>query len=95
MTNVRSSSWTRASKVINAPREVLYRAFLDGAALAVWLPPGDMTGQVHSFDARIGGGYRMSLFYPPSEQAFRGKTSEREDGFAVRLTRSSRRFPER
>ena len=85
MTNVRSSSWTRASKVINAPREVLYRAFLDGAALAVWLPPGDMTGRVHSFDARIGGGYRMSLFYPPSEQAFRGKTSEREDRFTVRF----------
>ena len=27
----------------------------------------------------------MSLFYPSSEQVFRGKTSEREDRFAVRF----------
>jgi len=38
-----------------------------------------MTGRIHEFDARVGGGYRMSLFYPPGERTFRGKTSERED----------------
>jgi uncharacterized protein YndB with AHSA1/START domain len=27
----------------------------------------------------------MSLFYPPSEQVFRGKTSEREDNFTSRF----------
>ncbi len=54
-------------------------------ALAVWLPPGDMTGAVHHFDARPGGGYSMSLFYPSSERVFRGKTSEREDRFTVRF----------
>jgi uncharacterized protein YndB with AHSA1/START domain len=58
---------------------------IDPAALTVWLPPGDMTGVVHDFDARRGGGYRMSLFYPSSEQVFRGKTSEREDRFTVRF----------
>jgi uncharacterized protein YndB with AHSA1/START domain len=55
---------TRNSKVIKAPREVVYAAFTDPAALVVWLPPGEMTGEVYSFDARVGGGYRMSLqFY--------------------------------
>jgi uncharacterized protein YndB with AHSA1/START domain len=58
---------------------------MDPAALVVWLPPGEMTGEFYSFDARVGGGYRMSLFYPPSEQVFRGKTSEREDNVTVRF----------
>jgi uncharacterized protein YndB with AHSA1/START domain len=44
-----------------------------------------MTGKVHEFDARVGGGYRMSLFYPSSEQAYRGKTAEREDRFTSRF----------
>ncbi len=74
-----ASACTRTSKVIKAPREALYRAFIDPAALAVWLPPGEMTGEIYSFDARVGGEYRMSLFYPSSEQVHRGKTSERED----------------
>jgi uncharacterized protein YndB with AHSA1/START domain len=44
-----------------------------------------MTGKVHEFDARVGGGYRMSLFYPSSEPVYRGKTSEREDRFTARF----------
>jgi glutamate racemase len=76
---------TRTSRVIKAPREALYQAFLDPAALAAWLPPGEMTGKIHSFDAKVGGAYRMSLFYPASEQVHRGKTSEREDSFTARF----------
>lgn len=85
MTDAPSTGYTRNSKVIKAPREALYRAFTDPAALAVWLPPGEMTGEIYSFDARVGGGYRMSLFYPSSEKVFRGKTSEREDNFTARF----------
>ena len=80
-----ASACTRTSKVIKASPEALYRAFIDPAALIVWLPPGEMTGEVYSFDARVGGSYRMSLFYPSSEQVSRGKTSEREDSFTVRF----------
>jgi uncharacterized protein YndB with AHSA1/START domain len=80
-----TSASTRTSKVIKAPRESLYRAFIDPAALVVWLPPGEMTGEIYNFDARVGGEYRMSLFYPPSEQARRGKISEREDSFTARF----------
>src|SRR5215216_3174655 len=76
---------TRNSKFIKATPQALYRAFTDPAALAVWLAPGDMTGEVHHFDCRVGGGYQMSLYYPPSDTAFRGKTSEREDRFTARF----------
>jgi hypothetical protein len=44
-----------------------------------------MTGEIHEFDARVGGGYRMSLFYPPDERVFRGKTSDSEDMVNVRF----------
>jgi len=85
MTDANSAASTRTSRVITASREALYRAFTDPAALVVWLSPGEMTGKVHEFDARVGGGYRMSLFYPSSEQVYRGKTSEREDRFTARF----------
>lgn len=75
---------TQNTKFINASPETIYQAFTDPKALATWLAPGQMTGQVHRFDLRVGGGYEMSLFYPPSEQASRGKTSAREDRFTAR-----------
>jgi len=53
MTDAHSRASTRNSKFIKAPQEALYRAFTDPAALAVWLAPGDMTGEVHSFDDRV------------------------------------------
>ena len=85
MTEDHAGTRTRTSRVIRARPEVLYAAFLDPAALIDWLPPAEMTGEIHEFDARVGGGYRMSLFYPPDERAFRGKTSDREDMVNVRF----------
>jgi uncharacterized protein YndB with AHSA1/START domain len=85
MTEENASAWTRTSRVIKARPEELYAAFLDPTALVDWLPPGEMTGEIREFDARVGGGYRMSLFYPPDERTFRGKTSDREDIVNVRF----------
>ncbi len=85
MTDAHSSSNTQNSKFIKASQEALYRAFTDPAALAVWLAPGEMTGKIYSFDLRVGGGYRMSLYYPSSEKVSRGKTSEREDRYTARF----------
>ena len=76
---------TRNSKLITASPEVLYRAFIDPAALESWLSPGKMIGKIHEFDARVGGSYSMSLFYPPSDQTNRGKTSQREERFTARF----------
>jgi uncharacterized protein YndB with AHSA1/START domain len=85
MTEEDAGARTCTSRVIRARPEELYAAFLDTAALVDWLPPAEMTGEIHEFDARVGGGYRMSLFYPPDEHAFRGKTSDREDMVNVRF----------
>jgi uncharacterized protein YndB with AHSA1/START domain len=76
---------TRASRIIPAGREEVYAAFMDPALLVTWLPPGEMTGKIHEFDGRVGGGYRMSLFYPESEIKFRGKSADREDRCRVRF----------
>jgi uncharacterized protein YndB with AHSA1/START domain len=82
-------TWTRTSRVIRARPEELYQAFVDPAALVAWLPPAEMTGRIHEFDARVGGGYRMSLFYSPDERKFRGKTAEKEDLVRVRFVELS------
>ena len=85
MTDAHSSGSTRNSKWIKASPEALYRAFTDPAALAVWQAPGDMTGEVHRFDYRVGGGYQMSLYYPSSETTYHGKTKAREDRYTARF----------
>ena len=51
----------RLHRVLTAPPERIYRAFLDPAAMCKWLPPHGFTGHVHSMDARVGGSYRMSF----------------------------------
>ena len=71
--------------MIRASPESIYAAFLDPALLLQWLPPAGMTGRIHAFDARAGGGYRMSLYYPATEVETRGKTSDREDMVDVRF----------
>jgi uncharacterized protein YndB with AHSA1/START domain len=39
MTEKHALAWTRTSRIIKAPPEKLYEAFMDPAALAAWLPP--------------------------------------------------------
>ena len=51
----------RLHRVLTAPPERIYRAFLDPAAMCKWLPPHGFTGHVHSMDAKVGGSYRMSF----------------------------------
>src|SRR5512142_874008 len=51
----------RLHRVLRAPPERVYRAFLDAAAMAKWLPPNGFTGKVHQLDAKGGGSYRMSF----------------------------------
>jgi uncharacterized protein YndB with AHSA1/START domain len=56
-----STHTIRLHRVLRAPPERVYRAFLDAQALSKWLPPHGFTGQVHEIDARVGGRYRMSF----------------------------------
>ena len=49
--------------MINASPADVYTATVDAAALAEWLPPGNMTADFERFDARPGGSYRLMLTY--------------------------------
>lgn len=55
------SNTLRLHRVLRAPPERVYRAFLDAEAKAKWLPPNGFTGKVHHLDARVGGSYKMSF----------------------------------
>jgi uncharacterized protein YndB with AHSA1/START domain len=56
-----TTSTIRLHRVLKAPAERIYRAFLNADALAKWLPPHGFTGKVHEIRAEVGGRYRMSF----------------------------------
>ena len=58
-------------RVFKAPAERVYRAFLDPDALVKWMAPHGFTAKVHSFDAKVGGLYKMS-FYQPGQRIHLG-----------------------
>ena len=75
-------------RVRRAPAERVFRAFDDPDAMAKWLPPHGFTGRVHSMDARVGGGYRMSFTQLSNGQthSFGGTFLEFEPGVRLRHT---------
>ena len=68
----------RLHRVLRAPAERVYKAFIDADAMARWLPPHGFLGKVHEIDARVGGGYRMSFtnFGTGSAHSFSAKYVE-------------------
>ncbi len=68
----------RLHRVLRAPAERVYRAFLDPSALAKWLPPHGFTCTVHHLDAKVGGTFRMSFtnFTSGGGHAFGGEYLE-------------------
>lgn len=69
-------------RVLTAPPERVYRAFIDPDAMSKWLPPHGFTGKVHHMDARVGGGYKMSFtnFSTKNGHSFSGKYIEMKPG---------------
>lgn len=51
----------RFQRVLRAPADRVFRAFIDPDAMTKWLPPHGFTGRVHEMNAQVGGGYRMSF----------------------------------
>lgn len=51
----------RLHRVLRAPAARVYKAFLDKGAIERWLPPYGFIGTIHTMDARVGGGYKMSF----------------------------------
>lgn len=56
-----STGTVRCHRVLRAPAERVYRAFIDPDAMSKWIPPHGFTAKVHHMDARVGGSYRMSF----------------------------------
>jgi len=51
----------RIHRVLRAPADRIYRAFLDPDALCRWLPPYGFVGKIDRIDPHVGGGYHMSF----------------------------------
>jgi uncharacterized protein YndB with AHSA1/START domain len=81
-------STIRLHRVLRAPAERIYKAFIDADALNKWLPPNGFTGKVTQMDAKVGGGYRMSFtnFGTGSSHSFGGKFLELVPGERIRYT---------
>jgi uncharacterized protein YndB with AHSA1/START domain len=78
----------RFQRVIRAPAERDYRAFIDPDAMCKWSPPHGFTGRVHEMDARVGGGYRMSFTQLSNGQthSFGGRYLDLVPGELIRHT---------
>jgi uncharacterized protein YndB with AHSA1/START domain len=76
-------SATHIRRRINAPRAAVYRALLDANAVARWMVPAGMSSQVHTFDPREGGAFRISLTYEAPTGT--GKTTAQTDTYHGRF----------
>jgi uncharacterized protein YndB with AHSA1/START domain len=83
-----TTSTVRLHRVLRAPPERVYRAFLDADAMAKWLPPHGFTGKVHHLDAKVGGTFRMSFtnFTQAQSHSFGGEYLELVPGERIVYT---------
>jgi len=82
------SNTVKLHRVLRSTPDRIFRAFIDPDAMAKWLPPHGFTGKVHSMDARVGGGYKMSFknFTTGDSHSFGGKFLELVPGERLRYT---------
>jgi uncharacterized protein YndB with AHSA1/START domain len=83
-----SSRAVRLHRVLRAPPEKVYRAFLEGDALAKWLPPYGFTCTVHHLEAAVGGSFKMSFrnFTSSNAHSFGGEYLELQPNRRIRYT---------
>lgn len=83
-----STNTVQLHRVLRTSPEKVYRAFIDGDAMAKWLPPHGFTGKMHQLDARVGGTYRMSFtnFTSGNSHAFGGEFLELVPNERIRYT---------
>lgn len=83
-----ATNTVRLHRVLRAPPERVYRAFLNADALAKWVPPNGFTGTVHHMEARVGGTFRMSFTNFTTEQShsFGGEYLELVPNALIRYT---------
>lgn len=78
----------RLHRVLKSTPEKVYRAFLEPAALARWLPPYGFTATFPELDARVGGAFRGSFtnFGTGKTESFGGEFLELVPGERIRHT---------
>lgn len=78
----------RLHRVLRAPPERVYRAFLDADAIAKWLPPNGFTAKVHHLEARVGGTFKMTFtnFSVGGSHSFGGEYLELTPHERIRYT---------
>ena len=83
-----ATNTVRLHRVLRAPPERVYRAFLNADAVAKWVPPNGFTGTVHHMEARVGGTFRMSFTNFTTEQShsFGGEYLELVPNALIRYT---------
>ena len=83
-----TTNTVRLHRVLRAPPERVYRAFLDPDAMGKWLPPNGFTGKVHHLDAKVGGTYKMTFtnFSTGSGHSFGGQYVELVPNERIRYT---------
>ena len=87
MTRINTNT-IRLHRVVQAPPERVYRAFLDAGAMCKWLPPNGFTGQVHHLEAKVRGTYKMSFtnFSTGKSHSFGGEYLELTPNERLRYT---------
>lgn len=74
---------THLTRHIRAPRAAVYRALLDADDVRQWMVPDGMTSEIHAFDPREGGAFRISLTY--DQPTGTGKTTAQTDTYHGRF----------
>lgn len=83
-----STGTVKLHRILRAKPEKIYRAFLDAAAMAKWLPPYGFICTVHQMDAKVGGTFKMSFenFSTGMSHSFGGEYLELVPGQLLRYT---------
>jgi len=83
-----STGTVRLHRVLRSKPEKVYRAFLDAAAMAKWLPPYGFVCKVEHMDSRVGGSFKMSFvnFSTGHGHSFGGEYLELVPGEKIRYT---------
>src|SRR3569623_2890131 len=83
-----STGTVRLHRVLRAKPEKVYRAFLDAAAIAKWLPPYGFTCKVEHMEARVGGTFKMAFenFSTGQGHSFGGEYQELVPHELIRYT---------
>lgn len=78
----------RLHRVLRTKPEKIYRAFVDAAAMAKWLPPYGFICKVHHMDPKVGGTFKMSFENFSTEQghSFGGRYQKLIPGELIQYT---------